>query len=235
MFGKNAVSEPFNPTGRDLLVKELFYTIQGEGPDAGQAAIFLRLSKCNLRCWFCDTDFEGGEMRELRELCAAIGVLSRANRCSLVVITGGEPLLQNIVPLVECLNGIGIRCSVETAGTVYYPQLADVFDAACHNGNLIVCSPKTPKVHTGIERITGAWKYVIKAGQRFNISTQVPGAVTPKELFRPIDVGVPIYIQPCDEQDEALNSVNLADCVKMVMEDPRLRLGVQMHKLANVP
>lgn len=234
MFGKNPVSGSFNETGTELLLKELFYTIQGEGPDAGSAAIFVRLGKCNLRCWFCDTDFETDLVPwMLRDLCHRIGEMSKESGCKLVVITGGEPLLQNIVPLVKCLNGLGIRCSVETAGTVYYPELGDVFDAACSNGNLIVCSPKTPKIDPGIERIVGAWKYVIKAGQGFKIATQ-SGGVAARSLFRPVHVGVPVYIQACDEQADHLNRANLAECVKMVMDDPMLRLGVQMHKLAGI-
>lgn len=237
MFGKNEVSSSFNASGDVLLIKELFYTIQGEGPDSGKAAIFLRLAKCNLRCWFCDTDFET-DLQDwpLRDLCEKIGKMSKLHHCSFVVITGGEPLLQNIVPLVKLLNALGIKVSVETAGTKYYPELAEVFDAACSQGNLIVCSPKTPEINGRLERIVGAWKYVIKAGEThmgFPIgSTQMQGRTT--NTFIPVRIDVPIWVQPMDEQDDALNAANLAECVRIVMTDPSIRLGVQIHKMAGL-
>lgn len=237
MYGRNKVASPYNMDGRELtLAEHPFYTIQGEGPDAGRRAIFFRLSKCNLRCWFCDTDFDSNQFAySHRTSMEVLTRMSREHSCDLVVITGGEPLLQNIVPLVRDLNALGIFVSVETAGTVYYDDLASVFDAARSNGNLIVCSPKTPKVHPGIERICGAWKYVLRAAGGMNASTQNWGAHSDKPLFKPLDVGVPIYVQPCDENDRVLNELNLQYCAKYVLDNPGTRLGVQMHKLAGVP
>lgn len=240
MFGKNQVVGPYEDrSGQSLNVHELspFYTIQGEGPDAGRTAIFVRLAKCNLRCYFCDTEFERGKEWETFELVQKIAEMSREHRCSLVVITGGEPLLQNIVPLVNACNSLGIACSVETAGTMFYPQLREVFTAArTLYDNLIVCSPKTPKIHPELEMLVGAWKYIIRDScvdmhGLPNMSTQIPGATSP--IYKPRHVIAPIYVQPMDEQDDAKNAANLRQTVQSVLNHG-YRLGIQMHKLANV-
>lgn len=236
MFGKNKVSSSYNQDGSKLNVNELFYTIQGEGPDAGKPAIFLRLAKCNLRCHFCDTEFESGEEQTLQELASDIAMMSKRSRCNLVVITGGEPLLQNICPLVYLLNKVGITVSVETAGTVYFDQLSIYFDAARSNGNLIVCSPKTPKVHPGIERIAGAWKYVVSKGRTGTnglpyFSTQRVDVVAP--VFTPSHPVAPIYVQAMDEQDPTKNDENLTHAADIAMRHGYI-LSIQMHKLAGL-
>jgi 7-carboxy-7-deazaguanine synthase len=235
MYGKNKVAAPYNQDGKEFLLAEHpFFTIQGEGPDAGRRAIFFRLSRCNLRCWFCDTDFEKEIVYGHRTAMEVITNMAKKERCDLVVITGGEPLLQNIVPLVRDLNKLDIKVSVETAGTVYYDELADVFDPMRSNGNLLVCSPKTPKVHPGIERICGLWKYVLRAIGGMNASTQNRDAISDRPLFMPVDVGVPIYVNPVDEGDYWPNKQNMEFCANLVLANPGWRLGVQIHKLAGL-
>jgi len=237
MFGKNEITKPFTHEDGRLLVNELFYTIQGEGPDAGRPAIFLRLSKCNLRCYFCDTQFEKGEWITAHSLMDRIGRMSVINGCPLVVITGGEPLLQNIVPLTRSLNECGISVSVETAGTTYYPELVDVFSPVrAIAGNLIVCSPKTGKVNSDIEPLVGAWKYIIKSGHTSVLgipdkSTQLPGQDA--AIFLPRDRTVPIYVQAMDEYDDVLNAGNLIEAAAIAMKHG-YRLSVQIHKLADL-
>lgn len=238
MFGKNKVSGAFNEQGTHLLVNEVFYTLQGEGPDSGRPAIFVRLSKCNLRCYFCDTEFETGQEIDLQRLVDEVVILAGPNNCRLVVITGGEPLLQNIVPFVRRMNELDISCSVETAGTVTLPELHTVFDAMRSvHGNLIVCSPKTPKIHPMIERLCGAWKYVVKDGEGGpdglpTGSTQTSGRQVAS--FVPIHPVVPIYVQPMDEQySDGSNERNLAWATKIAMQHG-YRLGVQVHKLVGL-
>jgi len=239
MFGKNAVSGSFNESGERLLVNEMFYTIQGEGPDAGRTAIFVRLSKCNLRCYFCDTEFETGTEYELAEVVMKVMELAKPHKgCKLVVITGGEPLLQNIVPLVQRLNRLGFAVSVETAGVAMLPELHTVFDPMRSiSGNLIVCSPKTPKIHKDMERLVGAWKYVVKKGEGNewglpSMSTQHQGRAA--DVFRPVHPVVDIYVQPMDVQDPFSNDDNLQWARDLCLKHG-YRLGVQMHKLVDVP
>lgn len=237
MYGKNESASPFNATGDILLVNEVFYTIQGEGPDAGRPAIFVRLSKCNLRCYFCDTEFESGVERDVLDLVTAISVIARANKCNLVVVTGGEPLLQNIVPLTLNLNNLGISVSVETAGTVFYEGLKTVFDPMrAIAGNIIVCSPKTPRLAAGIEEVIGAYKYIIRHGHTHAglpvMSTQIPDLAAPP--FRSMTPSVPVFVQPMDEGDADKNAWNMDEAVRSSMTYG-YRLSVQMHKIARVP
>jgi 7-carboxy-7-deazaguanine synthase len=237
MFGKNKVSGQFNESGEHLTVNEIFFTIQGEGPDAGRPAIFVRLAKCNLRCFFCDTEFETGVNAPLQAVVDDVLKQACHHSCNLVVITGGEPLLQNIVPLVKRLNSFAISCSVETAGTVILPDLHTVFDpmrSVC--GNLMVCSPKTPKIHPELERLVGAWKYIIRA--KATNDRGLPAYSTQNEnrladIFVPPHPVVPIYVQPMDEQSVIANEENLRWAADVAMQHG-YRLGVQIHKLAGL-
>ena len=221
-----------------LFVHSIFDTIQGEGPDAGRPAIFVRLARCNLRCYFCDTEFERGAMHAVDVLLDMIARIAKTRSRELVVITGGEPLLQNIVPFVRGLNSLGIAASVETAGTCFYPELRELFDAHRSPGreNLIVCSPKTPKIADGLEEIVGAWKYIVRQGSVAedglpNASTQIEGRAS--RIFRPSFPSVPIYVQAMDELDETKNANNLQAAVRASLEHG-YRLTVQMHKLAGL-
>ena len=160
MFGQNEVTSPFPKADGSLLVTEVWRTIQGEGPDAGTPAIFVRLSKCNLRCYFCDTEFDKGEWYSVGDLLVKVFKLAVA-KIRLVVLTGGEPLLQNINPFVSGCNANGIRVSVETAGTTVQPGLEYFFGPKAHIKNLIVCSPKTPKLNEELLPLIGAFKYIV--------------------------------------------------------------------------
>lgn len=237
MFGKNEVVGPFRKENGDLKVTEIFYTIQGEGPDQGRPAVFIRLTHCNLRCYFCDTQFDEGHELSLQTVIEECLMLLQGHRCDLLVITGGEPLLQNIVPLVKAMNAHGVSCSVETAGTVSYPELETVFSPlrAIHN-NLMVCSPKTPRINPDIERMVGAYKYIIKkgatgAGGIPSKSTQKEGEIA--HLFMPRDQAVPVFVQAMDEQDPVKNAENF-EAATIIALRHGYRLGVQIHKLAGL-
>lgn len=239
MYGKNEVSGPFNQDGNVLRINEVFYTLQGEGPDSGRPSIFVRLSKCNLRCYFCDTEFEKGEDRELNGLVEQVLTLARQYGCRLVVITGGEPLLQNIVPFVRRMNEFGLQCSIETAGTVILPDLHEVFDPMRSiKGNLIVCSPKTPRIHPQIERLVGAWKYVVTCEDGTEnwglptFSTQQQGRRV--NVFVPMHPVVEIYVSPMDEGIGYRNHKNREHARDLALKHG-YRLSLQVHKIVEVP
>lgn len=235
MFGKNAVTSPFRDKDGKLLVNEIFYTLQGEGPDAGCPAVFVRLSKCNLRCYFCDTEFETGKPMTVAQVGFAVQEMTKNNNCRLVVITGGEPLLQNIVPLVHVLNQNGVRVSVETAGTVWSRELEGYFTKG---PNKIVCSPKTQGLNKDILPFIAAWKYVVSIDNSSDVdglpcmSTQAQGQVLP--IFKPRNHPSPIYVQPMDQQDVVLNDANVKLCRDLAMKHG-YRLSLQVHKLVGLP
>lgn len=243
MFGTNAVTRQFADTdGKSFLVNEIFYTIQGEGPDAGRPAIFIRLAKCNLRCYFCDTEFESFKDMTLQEVLNRVGALRALNHCPLVVITGGEPLLQNIFWLVHGLNANQISVSIETAGSVWVKDLEMLFKVDRRNspfGNLIVCSPKTPKLDPQLARCVGALKYIINSGEVAEIdglpimSTQKRGDKA--MIARPDQCPhAEVYVQAQDTGNEEANERNLALASTLAMQFG-YRLSVQLHKLAQLP
>ena len=229
MKGQNPVRQQDLGDGLTLWIQEVFYTLQGEGPFAGCPAVFVRLGGCNLRCFWCDTDFESSAWKpSLSELMEKIEEV-RPPFCNLIVLTGGEPFRQNVVPFVEACLERQLSVQLETNGTLWL-ELPDHPDVS------IVCSPKTPKLHPRlVERMT-CLKYVIKAGEQDPedglpvASTQVEGAEA--RIFRP--QGHDVYIMPLDELEPEANRKNLEACVRASL-DYGYRLTVQGHKSWGIP
>ncbi len=117
-----------------LLVNEIFYSIQGESTHAGRRCVFVRLTGCNLRCTYCDTEYSFYDGRTM-----AVGEIVRevlAHRCELAEVTGGEPLLQaNVDELFTALLGVGLTVMVETSGAVDVsrldPRVIKIMDLKC--------------------------------------------------------------------------------------------------------
>ena len=230
MFGDNPVRKQELRDDDRLWVQEVFYTLQGEGPFAGQPAVFVRLAGCNLRCFWCDTDFESSTwLPELHALLREIDE-RRPAHCDLVVITGGEPFRQNIAPLVRILLLRGLRVQIETAGTLW-------LDIPEDDHLFIVCSPKTPELNAEIERRIHAYKYVIADGETDEhdglptMATQVRGKRSHIARPRP---GAAVYVMPRDDRDDATNRANLRTCARIARQWG-YRMTVQLHKLAGLP
>lgn len=237
MFGMNK-PRSFDTDNRGFLqVAEIFPTLQGEGPFSGRRAVFVRLTGCNLRCWFCDTSWDDDNDPTMRVDDIATTVFSFAkSNDDVVVITGGEPLRQDIAPLVEILTTQGHTVQIETAGT---------FVRACiaWDGVHVVVSPKIAYVAQPFKnRRNVTWKYVLSADavaadglpagsiQRLPDGTLGGGDVArPPAHVKPSQV----YIQPCDEKDPEKYARNVA-----AVRDSALRFGyiasVQLHKLLGV-
>jgi len=218
-----------------LKIKEVFPTIQGEGPLAGVPAVFIRLAGCNLKCWFCDTDFSGGKLTavtalitEINDLRWKVGVGDRP----LVVLTGGEPLMQTVGPLVGTLLGHGWRVQIETDGTLW----TDLPESEWLD---VVCSPKTPKVHPYLRNRVTAWKYLIRHTEDYDRLDGIPIANTqdlakhPEPLAKP-NRGAPVYLQPVDEENVDTNYLNTQEAVARSMEFGH-RLCLQQHKILGLP
>jgi len=227
MFGSNPVRHREDGDGQQLWVQEVFYTLQGEGPFCGRAAVFVRLAGCNLRCFWCDTDFESSQWRpSLHALETAI-MQQKPDHCNLIVLTGGEPLRQNIVPLVERLLARGLVVQIETNGTIWR-QLPDVPEC------IIVCSPKTPEIAPRLAARADFFKYVLTAGDLCSedglpvLSTQIQGK--PARLYRP-PAGKPVYVTPCDENADPAE--NLPAVVHAALKFGYYA-GMQFHKFAKI-
>ena len=206
-------------------VKEIFLTLQGEGGQAGKAAVFCRFAGCNLWsgreqdrataiCTFCDTDFVGvdgeggGKFTTPETLAAAVDAAWTGPQSDkLVVCTGGEPLLQLDPPLIEALHALGFMIAVETNGTVAAP---DGIDWIC----------VSPKAQSTI---------VQTRGQELKLVYPQPG-VDPAR-FEGLDFER-FFLQPMDSADQQANT---AAAVAYCLLHPRWRLSVQTHKYLGLP
>lgn len=214
-------------------VKEIFYTLQGEGAQSGRAAVFCRFSGCNLWtgreddrsravCQFCDTDFvgtgpDGGRFASASELADAVdrcwgggstvvGDDGGLGGAKYVVCTGGEPLLQLDQAAITALHDRGFEVAVETNGTRAAPASLD----------WICVSPKA-----------GA-PFLQTSGSELKLVYPQPGA--PPERFVQLDFRH-FFLQPMDGPDISRNT-ELA--IEYCLRHPRWRLSVQTHKVIGV-
>ena len=210
-----------------LEVHSVFLTIQGEGPLAGRKAVFVRLAGCNLQCPGCDTEYTS---RRMLADPASIGRMLGEDgmKAPLVVVTGGEPFRQNLVPLADQLAGRDIHMQVETNGVVYDPAL----DPYIKSGFVsLVVSPKVATMRIPLELVS-ALKYVLGAdvlcrdglplhALRNNSPVYHPPADYPRHK---------IYLQPEDHgeatKNEAAKERVLGHCFTY-----NYRLSLQQHKL----
>lgn len=219
--------------GLILSVNNVFYTIQGEGMFAGNPAIFIRLSGCNLQCPACDTDYAYGTRWSVTQIGDSVKEMT-ANSSTLkpiVVITGGEPFRQNILPLIKHLIlDLDMIVQVETNGTLF----VDLGVMFIHPHFHIVCSPKAGKVNKQLARHIKAYKYVIHADSVDPFDglpilaldhSASPKVARPENDFKGI-----IYVQPIDVQDEQENKRHLKAAIDSCMNHG-YRLCLQLHKI----
>lgn len=240
MYGNNPTEEFLRKhDGMQLDFVEIFSTIQGEGPYVGTPATFVRLAGCHLRCFFCDTDFTNGRAKmPLEHMFQEI----MAYGPRLVVLTGGEPMRQNIVPLCEALADQNIRVQIETAGSFWpdgeYGKRLSQLILVDHVS--IVVSPKTSFVHDDISNAAMAWKYIITDdGSMYTDglplsstqdTTRRVRLARPPEDFPPES----IFLQPCDYHDATRNKYAQQRTVKLCQKFG-YRLSLQTHKIIGLP
>jgi 7-carboxy-7-deazaguanine synthase (Cx14CxxC type) len=205
-------------------VKEMFLTLQGEGGQAGRAAVFCRFAGCNLWsgreedratavCTFCDTDFVGldgeggGRFADAATLVAAAAALWQGAGRRLVVCTGGEPLLQLDAGLIAALHAAGFEIAVETNGTLAAPVGID----------WICVSPKASA------------PVVQRSGQELKLV--YPQAEADPARFAGLEFER-FYLQPKDGPDRAANT---AAAIAYCLTHPQWRLSVQTHKYLGIP
>ena len=207
-------------------VKEIFYTLQGEGGQAGTPAVFCRFAGCNLWtgreqdrpsaiCQFCDTDFVGTDGTLGGKFTTADALAERIlaqwpaadSQHRMVVLTGGEPLLQVDAALIDALHARGFRIAVESNGTVAAPAGID----------WLCISPKA-----------GA-DWIQRSGQELKLVWPQPG-------FDLADIEASTqfanyFLQPMDNVNQA---ANIAACIEQCMQRPSWRLSLQTHKLTGI-
>lgn len=206
-------------------VKEIFYTLQGEGGQAGRPAVFCRFAGCNLWsglekdrataiCKFCDTDFVGtdgpggGKFKTAEDLAKAVkDKWTGQGGTPLVVCTGGEPLLQLDAPLIDAFHAEGIEIAVESNGTIVPPEGID----------WLCISPKLGS------------ELIVTSGTELKL-------VYPQEGGDPVQYEgldfTHFFLQPMDSPALAENTAAAVDYCKA---NPKWRLSVQTHKAIDIP
>ena len=223
---ENRLFRQFNShPGMTYSVKEIFYTLQGEGAQAGKAAVFCRFAGCNLWsgreedratavCNFCDTDFvgtddtDGGKFASADALAAAVeqAWASTDKKNRLVVLTGGEPLLQVDAALTQALHQRGFMIAVETNGTVAAPPGLD----------WICVSPKAQA------------EVVVKTGSELKLVYPQLGVDPARFEGWAFDH---FFLQPMDGPARAENT---AKAIAYCQRHPQWRLSVQSHKMIGI-
>jgi 7-carboxy-7-deazaguanine synthase len=225
-FGADApLPSPLKGRGGSYAIKECFLTLQGEGVQVGSRAVFLRFAGCNLwsgreqdraeaQCRFCDTDFVGtdgeggGKFRSADALADHVEwTWGEGEEQRLVVITGGEPMLQLDDLLVAQLHERGFRVAVETNGTL--PAVAGI-DWIC----------VSPKAGTQI---------VQRQGNELKLVWPQPG-IEPAELETWSFDHFLVQPMDCAERQQALDGA-----IELAMERPKWRLSLQAHKVVGLP
>jgi organic radical activating enzyme len=191
-----------------LKVNEIFYSIQGEGARAGEPSIFVRLSGCDLKCSFCDTEFASGKEMTLEQLA---NELKAYGRCKWIVWTGGEPMLQLNDDVISYFHSRGYKQSIESNGNHPIPRSLD----------WIVVSPKVAehvlKRHfpNGVDEL----RYVRHAGHK---AVPEPSVAAKHYYLSPIFNG--------NTPDVA----NVRHCLELCLQNPQWKLSLQLHKLIGV-
>ena len=206
-------------------VKEIFYTLQGEGANAGTPAVFCRFAGCNLwsgreadraqaACDFCDTDFvgtdgpDGGRFPDAQALAEAVAAAwpARQARHRFVVCTGGEPLLQLDSAAIEALHAGGFRVAIETNGTIAAPEGVD----------WVCVSPKA------------SVPLAVRSGDELKLV--YPQAEAPPERFESLAFDH-FFLQP---MDGPAREENTREAIDYCLAHPRWRLSIQSHKIIGI-
>lgn len=191
-------------------VNEIFYSLQGEGFNTGTASVFVRLSGCNLRCAFCDTNHQPHTMMSLPEI---VDEVMRYPSAPLIVLTGGEPALHIDDKLIKALKMTGKTIAIETNGTLPLPEGID----------WVTLSPKTefqggnslPCVLTSCNELK-----VVYTGQDLSQYDSIEAQHR--------------FLQPCYVDDPEQCREGLDDTVKAVLNNPKWRLSLQTHRIIGI-
>jgi 7-carboxy-7-deazaguanine synthase len=209
-------------------VREIYYTLQGEGARTGRPAVFLRFAGCNLWsgrerhraeavCRFCDTEFVGtggpggGKFRAAADLAGAVArawPASGRQRDRYVVCTGGEPLLQLDSALIEALHGAGFEVAVETNGTIAAPPGID----------WLCVSPK------------GSARLAQTSGDELKLVFPQPEDSAQPLRFESLEFRH-LFLQPLDDEDR---DANTRAAVDYCLAHPRWKLSLQAHKILGI-
>ena len=243
-----------------MRVNDIFYSLQGEGFNTGRAAVFVRFAGCNLRCPFCDTEFDSYREMTADDIVNDIKALLTSHIIHhpssspsgdtstfhlppstfssppftfkpFVVLTGGEPTLQVDETFVDLLHEHGFEVAMESNGTRPAPK----------NLDWLTVSPKTREWY--LAKGSAGERYLVKGERRLPDELKIvfeedtdPESYLPSPFtLHPSPDFHPspkLYLQPCDTGDAELNARIINRCVEYIKQHPHWRLSLQTHKLA---
>ena len=203
-------------------VNDIFYTLQGEGHNTGRAAVFVRFAGCNLRCPFCDTEFDTFQPMNASQILQAIAPYP----ARFIVLTGGEPTLQVDEAFVDLLHQHGYEVAMESNGLRPAPQ----------NIDWLTVSPKKSGEES-VER--GEWR--VEGGERMPDELKLvfdehtdPEAFLKNLKPQTSNLKPLLYLQPCDMGDAQRNAAIMERCIDYIKHHPQWRLSLQTHKLIGI-
>ena len=189
-------------------IVEIFHSVQGEGHHTGTSSVFIRFGRCNLRCPWCDTEFDEWEDMTLGQVIDEVSKFS----CDRIILTGGEPALQDLPTLCGALGTLGYHISIETNGTVAIPE--DIVDWIC-------VSPKDQEYpEVASRQREGDELKVVYTGQDLSMYDSL------RDGFDHL------YLQPCYDESKGVewNGLNFHETFELVRSRPEWRLSLQTHK-----
>ena len=192
-------------------VNDIFYSLQGEGHNTGRAAVFIRFAGCNLRCSFCDTEFDTYREMTAEEIVASINTYP----ARFVVLTGGEPTLQVDEAFVDLLHQHGFEVAMESNGTRPAPKNLDWLTVS-------------PKISGEKWKVESGWRLPDEVKVVFDEDT-VPETYLPSPST--LSLSPILYLQPCDTGNAERNAIIINRCIDYIKEHPQWRLSLQTHKL----
>jgi len=208
------------PEPNTLKINEIFWSIQGEGTFIGSPTIFIRLSGCSLRCPYCDSRaaWEGGETMEIAAIAGKVADLLALYPYSCLVITGGEPLEQDLSLLLKELRPLFLTIALETNGTLFQDLPIDWWTV----------SPKDQRgyrVHPRLIPLIAEMKFIV------NDHLDLPII----QRMRLLGEDFPIFLQPPFPQPDRYVKTWQKFCDFSRLGVKNLRLGVQLHRLYKIP
>jgi 7-carboxy-7-deazaguanine synthase len=209
------------PRPHILKTAEIFASLQGEGLRQGEPTLFVRLSGCNLRCPFCDTKraWKGGRNATCEQIAARLDRLRRTNPAAWVVLTGGEPLMQNVEPLVRLLKKNGYQIQIETNGH-YYRDLPGV--------SWYTVSPKPPDYIYHPRYKTLAREVKLVACRELSLAVVL-------RIRDEFPARTPLLIQPeSNKPDSRAKALRLVRSAALEGRT-NVRLSLQMHRILAIP
>jgi len=208
------------PQPHTLKINEIFYSLQGEGLRQGEPTVFIRLSGCNLKCDFCDTQYAWNDGKDLSsdQICTEVEDLRRFHPFRWICLTGGEPLFKNITSLTKRLKADKWNIQVETNGIFYQNLPVDWYTV----------SPKPEKYFVQPEYADSAKEVKLVVTRELEIETI-------KNIREKFSEGIPLFLQA-----QSNLKWSLKKGIKLVEQATgenlnNIRLSVQLHKILGLP